>query len=258
MFHKVQWRIRDDTSHKQQRTGHNMWKERNIRCPQWKSKQLYRYYERYVSHAWQSILMIQRGTTFILHIVINCFIDWLIDYLRFYVPFNIFSLIWRRQHCRWRAANFRLMIGAQGLWAWRDLYRTTPAVTRELGFTGLIRRTAPTSFLLQHTRGCGGSILTRILRGLNAYFNENVKMISILTILRIWNAWIAIRHTINITRNSLGPSCWSEFDKSLDLAKSVSPSRAFGRRGQLFWLWNMWEGGTSEKKNPICVNACIS
>jgi hypothetical protein len=34
------------------------------------------------------------------------------------------------------------MLGAQGLWAGRDLYRATPAVTRDLGFSGLIRRTA--------------------------------------------------------------------------------------------------------------------
>jgi hypothetical protein len=70
----------------------------------------------------------------------NC--DWLIDYLRFYVPLKNISLIWRRHHCRWRAAKFRPMLGAQGLWAGRDLYRATPAVTRGLGFSGLIRRTA--------------------------------------------------------------------------------------------------------------------
>jgi hypothetical protein len=91
--------------------------------------------------------------------------DWLIDYLRFYVPLQNFSLILRRHHCRWRAAKFKPMLGAQGLWAWRDLYRVTPAVTRGLGFSGLIRRTAPFSRLLRHTRGCGGSILTRILTG---------------------------------------------------------------------------------------------
>jgi hypothetical protein len=38
-------------------------------------------------------------------------------------------------------------------------------VPRNLGFSGLIRRTAPFSRLLQHTRGCGRSILTRILTG---------------------------------------------------------------------------------------------
>ena len=35
-------------------------------------------------------------------------IDWLIDYLRFYVPLKNISLIWRRHHCRWRAANLGL------------------------------------------------------------------------------------------------------------------------------------------------------
>jgi hypothetical protein len=82
--------------------------------------------------------------------------DRLIDYLRFYVPIKNFSLIWRRHHYQWRAAKFRPMLGAQGLWAGRDIYRATPTVTRDLGFTGIIRRTAPFSRLLRHTRGCGG------------------------------------------------------------------------------------------------------
>jgi hypothetical protein len=89
-------------------------------------------------------------------------IKWLIDYLRFYVPLKNISLIWRRHHYRWRAAKFRPMLGAQGLWAGRDLYHATPAVTRDLSFSGLIWGTAPFSRLLRHTRGCGGSILTRI------------------------------------------------------------------------------------------------
>jgi hypothetical protein len=88
----------------------------------------------------------------------------LIDYLWFYVSLKNISLIWRRHHCRWRAAKFRPMLGAQDLWAERDLYRATPAVTWDL-FSGLIWRTAPFSRLLRHTRGCGGSILTRILMG---------------------------------------------------------------------------------------------
>jgi hypothetical protein len=109
-------------------------------------------------------------------------IDWLFTVLRpaqeffIYVEINwlftvftsrsrIFHLIWRRHHCQWRAAKFRLMLGAQGLWAGRDLYRATPAVTRDLGFSGLIRRTAPFSRFLRYTRGCGGPILTRILTG---------------------------------------------------------------------------------------------
>jgi hypothetical protein len=89
----------------------------------------------------------------------------LIDYLQFYVLLKNISLIWRRHHCRWRAAKFRPMLSAQGFWAGRDLYCATPAVTRDLDFSGLIRRTAPFSRLLRHMRGCGGSILTRILTG---------------------------------------------------------------------------------------------
>jgi hypothetical protein len=97
--------------------------------------------------------------------VVSCrqIYDWLIDYLQFYVPLKNFSLIWRHHHCRWRAAKFRPMLGAQGLWAGRDLYRATPAVTLDLDFSSLIRRTTPFSRLLRYTRGCGGPILTRIL-----------------------------------------------------------------------------------------------
>jgi hypothetical protein len=91
--------------------------------------------------------------------------DWLIDYLRFYAPFKNFSLIQRCHHCWWRAAKFSPMLSAQGLWAGRDLHRATPAVTRDLGFSGLIWRTAQFSRLLRHTRGCGGSILARIVTG---------------------------------------------------------------------------------------------
>jgi hypothetical protein len=57
------------------------------------------------------------------------------------------------------------MLGAQGLWTGRDLYRATPVVTRGLGFSGVIRRTAPFSRLLRHTRECGESVLTWILTG---------------------------------------------------------------------------------------------
>jgi hypothetical protein len=85
-------------------------------------------------------------------------IDWLIIYY-----FTSRSRIFH--YCRWRAAKFRLL-GAQGLWAGRDLYRVTPAVTRDIGFFGLIRMTAPFSRLLRHAWGCGGPILTRILTGL--------------------------------------------------------------------------------------------
>jgi hypothetical protein len=88
---------------------------------------------------------------------------------------RIFSLKWRRHHCRWRAAKFRPMFGAQGLWAGRDLYRVTPAVTRDLGFSGLIQKTTPFSRLLRHTRVCE-SILTRILTWWVST-EENIKMV---------------------------------------------------------------------------------
>jgi hypothetical protein len=94
-------------------------------------------------------------------------IDWLIDYLRFYVPLwiLIISLIWRRYHCRWTAAKYKPMLGTQGLRAGKDLYRATPAVTRGLGFSGLIQRTAPISRFLQHAWWYGGPILTQVITG---------------------------------------------------------------------------------------------
>jgi hypothetical protein len=63
-----------------------------------------------------------------------------------------------------KGCKIRPMLSALGLWAGRDLYCATLAVTQDLGFSGLVQRTAPISCLLRHTRGCGGSILTRILR----------------------------------------------------------------------------------------------
>jgi hypothetical protein len=61
-----------------------------------------------------------------------------------------------------KGCKIRPILGAQGLRVGRDLYRATPTVTRDLGFSGLIRITAPFSRLLRHIRGCGGPILTRI------------------------------------------------------------------------------------------------
>jgi hypothetical protein len=57
--------------------------------------------------------------------------------------------------CVWgmRDVEIRPMLGAQGLWAGRDLFRATSAVTRSLGFSGLIRRTTPFSRPLRHTKG---------------------------------------------------------------------------------------------------------
>jgi hypothetical protein len=82
-----------------------------------------------------------------------------------YIKVKNISIIWRRYYCRWRAAKFRPMLSALGLWAGRNLYRATPSVTRDLGLSDLIQRTAPCSRLLRHAKGCWGSTLTRILTG---------------------------------------------------------------------------------------------
>jgi hypothetical protein len=77
------------------------------------------------------------------------YVDWFIDYLRFYVLLKNISHIWRHRHCRWRDTKFRPMLCAQGLWAGKVLYRAIPTVTRDLGFSGLIRGTALFSRLLR-------------------------------------------------------------------------------------------------------------
>jgi hypothetical protein len=76
------------------------------------------------------------------------------------------------------------MLNAQGLWAWRDLYHATPAVTRDLGYSSLIQRIAQFSRLLGHTKGCGRYILTRILT------LWNIKLI----IYRPWNVQVYLRN----------------------------------------------------------------
>ena len=45
-----------------------------------------------------------------------------------------FALACRYHHCRWRAVKCTPMIGAQGLWAGRDLYCPASTVTRGLHF----------------------------------------------------------------------------------------------------------------------------
>jgi hypothetical protein len=57
-----------------------------------------------------------------------------------------------------KACKFRPMLGAQGLWAERDLYLATPTVTRDLGFSGLIWR-PPHSVASDDTHGNAEDLL---------------------------------------------------------------------------------------------------
>jgi hypothetical protein len=67
------------------------------------------------------------------------------------------------------AAKFRPMLGAQGLWAGRDLYRATPTVTWGLSFSGFIWRTAPFSRLLRHARGVSVSFSMKLCANLHMW-----------------------------------------------------------------------------------------
>jgi hypothetical protein len=74
-------------------------------------------------------------------------------------PSQEYFTTWRCHYCWWRDARFRSMLSVQSLWAGMDLYRATPDVTRGLGFSSLIRRTAPFSRLMFIER-----ILVRIFK----------------------------------------------------------------------------------------------
>jgi hypothetical protein len=56
---------------------------------------------------------------------------------------EFFTYIWRSHHYRWRAAKFRRMLGASA----------TSAAKLGLGFSSLIRRTAPNSIASYDTQG---------------------------------------------------------------------------------------------------------
>jgi hypothetical protein len=86
-------------------------------------------------------------------------IDWLFMFLRSAQEFFTYM---ETSSMPAKGSEYRPMIGAQGLWARRDLCRATPAVTRGLGFSGLIQRTTSFSRLLRLMRLCGGCILTQI------------------------------------------------------------------------------------------------
>jgi hypothetical protein len=89
---------------------------------------------------------------------------WLMDYSLLKVPLKIISLIWRCHHYRWRDAKFWLLLGTQGLWARTDLYRAIPAVTRGLGVSGRILRTAPPLTTTKHWGKCDDRAVTVIRR----------------------------------------------------------------------------------------------
>jgi hypothetical protein len=86
-------------------------------------------------------------------------------FVLFIVAWAIFQLSSVCHHYWWKGCKIEAYARHSGPWADKDLYRASPAVTRDLGFTGLIRRTAPFSHLFCHTRGRRESILTRILTG---------------------------------------------------------------------------------------------
>jgi hypothetical protein len=75
-----------------------------------------------------------------------------------------FYIIWRRHHCWWRASKFRPMLGAEGLWTGRDLYRWHTFCDTGPRFFRSHPKDRPIQSrrLSQHA---WGPVLTRILTG---------------------------------------------------------------------------------------------
>jgi hypothetical protein len=59
----------------------------------------------------------------------------------FIAAWAIFQLSGGCHHYRLLGCTFRPMLGNQGLWAGRDLYRATPTAIRDFGLYGLIGKT---------------------------------------------------------------------------------------------------------------------
>ena len=67
-------------------------------------------------------------------------------FVLFIAAWAIFQLSGSCHHYRWRGCKFRPMLGAQGLWAGRDLYRATPILRHGTSvYTVSSERPAPTS-----------------------------------------------------------------------------------------------------------------
>jgi hypothetical protein len=68
------------------------------------------------------------------------------------------SFTWRRHQCRWRAAKFRPMLGAQGLWAGRDLLSCHTYCDMGLRFFLVSSEGPPHTFASYDTHGDAESL----------------------------------------------------------------------------------------------------
>jgi hypothetical protein len=114
--------------------------------------------------------------------------------------------MWRRHHCQLRIAKSRPMLGAQGFWARRDLYRATPAVTHDIGFSGLIRRTAQFSRFLRHARGCWRPTLTLILTGPHSVASYDTLLTTCMGMLRTYSCPDPQGGTMELKTKCISPS----------------------------------------------------
>jgi hypothetical protein len=84
----------------------------------------------------------------------------------FYFPLKNVSLVWRRHHFRWRAARFRPMLGAQGLWAGREDVTTAGEGLQNLDLCLALRAFEQGGiFIVPHLLWHGGSIFPVLSEG---------------------------------------------------------------------------------------------
>ena len=92
-----------------------------------------------------------------------------------------YTLVWDNFACK----------GLYGLRVWRDLYRVTPAGTRDLGFCGVVLQTSPIQLPFITKTGYRGLILTRIHMGRYAAVkSEKINLFS------FWGSLILIFYSV--------------------------------------------------------------
>jgi hypothetical protein len=108
------------------------------------------------------------------YIVTLCmYLNFVFVYLLFYVPLKNCSLIWRRHHYHWKAAEFRPTLGVQGHWA-GGIFIVPLLLWHGTSVFPVSSEGPPHSVDSYDTWGCGGPVLTRILKGTFCYFLNKI------------------------------------------------------------------------------------
>jgi hypothetical protein len=94
---------------------------------------------------------------FIQNLKVVCLLNWLIDCIDLnHFPLENPLFIKRRHHCQW-GTTIEPMLGAYGLWVWRNLFHATPE-----RFFAVSPEGSPHLISFHNKRGHCGPILSRI------------------------------------------------------------------------------------------------